>query len=184
MTKSFNILIVENQELIIDSFKMALAAISEKKGLTFNITEALDCEMAKIEIEKIDEGIPLDLLMINIGIPSMHTKKLLFPDDLAVGLREKSPETKIMAFTSNCDNYRLYNIFKLANPEGVASNADLDFKELEHALNTVLFDPPYYSNSIVSYMRLCVTNDVLLQQKDREILYHLSKGANTRELAL
>lgn len=183
MHKPINVLIVENQSLIIDSFKRALGYIGNTfKNLNFNINTVKNCEVAFAEIKKTTPNNLIDLVLLNINIPPCHTKEVLFIDDLALELKKQFPETKIIVFALKCDNYRINTILKELNPESILINTDVDFNELTHAIQTVLVEPPYYSKKVMRFIRGYMANDFIIDRIDRLILHYLSKGIKTNDL--
>lgn len=184
MLRPFNILIVENQSLIIDTFKKALELINNSfDNLDFKVTSSINCMSALAEVQNRPANNPIDLLLLNINIPPKHLEKTIFADDIAIALRKRFCETKIIVFTSNYNNYRIDNIIKTINPEGFLVNTDINFKELVYAIKTILVEPPYYSKSIISFLRKRMSNDFAIDNIDRIILYHLSSGTKMKDLS-
>ncbi len=183
MNKIINVLIVENQSLIIDVFKRALETVSDScNNLDFKLSIVSSCEFALAKIKNVTSNNLIDLMLLNINIPPFGSKNLIFADDLALELRKLSPKTKIIVFVFNCDNFRINTIMKTLDPESILVNTDIDFKELTHAIKTVLIRPPYYSRAILHFIRRHITNDFILDKIDRLILHHLSIGVKNKDL--
>ena len=49
-------------------------------------------------------------------------------------------------------------------------------------MKTITLNPPYYSSKALSAIRKKMSNDIELDEKDRQILYHLSKGTKNKDL--
>jgi DNA-binding NarL/FixJ family response regulator len=183
MSKTLNVLIVEDEPLIINILITALNQITESKGIfDFNIKSATDCDAANLEIQKAVRTKPLDLVLLDISLPASKDGKLLSGEDLGIEVRHFFPEVKIIVFTSHNNNYRLNNILKSLNPDGFIIKSDIDFNKLLEALNAVLEEMPYYSKAVLQLMRRHIFNDFTLDKIDRQILYQLSKGAKTKHL--
>ncbi|WP_169301380.1 response regulator [Pontimicrobium aquaticum] len=183
MNKQINVLIVEDEPLIINSLQNVLEHISDSdSGFTFKISTAKNCDTADYEIEKAINGIPLDLILLDISIPASKDRALLSGEDLGVKIRDLFPKAKIMVFTSHNNNYRLNNILKTINPDGFLIKSDIDFMDLVNATTIVLNGDPYYSNAILRLMRLHVANEFTLDGTNRKILYLLSKGIKNKDL--
>ena len=50
------------------------------------------------------------------------------------------------------------------------------------AFDTINNDPPYYSKSVKQFIRNDMTNRNVIDELDRKILFHLSKGVQTKDL--
>ncbi|WP_347923126.1 DNA-binding response regulator [Pontimicrobium sp. SW4] len=181
--KTIKVLIVENQSLIIDVFKRALNEVSKLyESFNFNINTIKNCESAFEVIKKMTPNSLIDIVLLNINLPPSSTSKLIFVDDIAQELRNRSPKAKLMVFTQKCDNYRISSILKTLDPESIIVNTDIDFKELIHAIRTILIEPPYYSKEVLQFIRRQMTNNFTLDNFDRLILHYLSKGIKMKDL--
>ena len=128
------------------------------------------------------KGIPFDLVLLDINIPSSTDQKFICGEDLGIEFKKFFPQIKIIVFTAHSSNYRLNSILKSLNPEGFLIKSDIDFVKLLDALNSVLTDLPYYSKAILQLMRRHMANEFTLDKIDRQLLYQLSKGAKMKHL--
>ncbi|WP_298900952.1 response regulator [uncultured Psychroserpens sp.] len=184
MTKQINVLIVEDEPLIASSLEAALKQISETNGLIdFKIKSTNNCDSANEAIKRAIRKNPFDLVLLDIGIPSSKDKQLLSGEDIGEELRKTFPEIKIIVFTSYTTNYRLNNILKSLNPEGFLLKSDVDFTKLIDAINAVIYDGPFYSKAILQLMRRHISNDFVLDQLDRQLIYQISRGAQIKDIA-
>ena len=81
------------------------------------------------------------------------------------------------------ESYRIHNIIKTINPEGLLIKSDLTSSELSEAFYKVLDNPPYYSSTVNGFLRKTITSDIVLDDKNRKILHLLSKGVKTKNLS-
>jgi len=183
--KPLNTLIVEDHQLIIDSYKMALDSVSQENlKFNFKITITKNCEEANDEIEHALTFSKIDLVFLDISLPPSKKLNILCGDDLGLKIREYFPNAKIIVSTHLDDNYRLINILKTFKPNSLLLKNELDFHKLKEAIVNVLYDIPYYTHSILKLVREHVSNDYNLDQVDRHMLYHLSQGVKTKDLPL
>lgn len=184
MNKTINVLIVEDEPLIIDSLERALDYLSNSEGAYDFVTKsATTSDIALKEIDKAIKSTPFDLILLDISIPASSDKRILSGEDLGAEIKGFFPSVKIIVFTSFNNNYRLNNILKSLDPDGFLIKSDITFSRLIDAINSVLKDPPYYSKAIQQLMRRHVSHDFVLDRIDRQLLYHLSKGAKTKDLS-
>jgi DNA-binding NarL/FixJ family response regulator len=103
--------------------------------------------------------------------------------DLGVLARQIVPGSKLVFMSSFSDNYRINNIFKTVNPEGYMVKSEIDELSLKAMVETVIDRPPYYTAGALAAIRRKMSNDITLDDQDLKILYHLSLGVNTRDIA-
>lgn len=72
---------------------------------------------------------------------------------------------------------------KNLNPEGLIIKSDIRKSEFFNAFEKVLADKLYYSQTVNEMLRLHFTNDFILDDIDRSILFHISKGVKTKDLS-
>ena len=184
MCNPINVLIVEDEPLIIDVLINALNAISETHGLyDFKIKTATNSDLALNEIDRAIMTKPFDLILLDISIPPSSDKRILSGEDLGIEIKNLFPKIKVIVFTSHNNNYRLNNILKSIDPDGFLIKSDLTFLKLLDAIKVVLQNPPYYSKAIQQLIRRHISHDFVLDKIDRQLLYHLYKGAKTVEIA-
>ncbi len=183
MTKTINVLIIEDEPLIINSFKSAFDSVEEVDGtIDFEYRFAKNCDAAAKEIDRAVKGKLFDLVLLNIDIGATTDGSLSCGEDLGVEIKETFPRAKMIVFSKHKDNYRLNNILQSINPEGFLIKSDIDFSALVKAIYNVLFEPPYYSSVVLRLLRRHITNDFVLDSIDRKLLYQLSKGTKTKDL--
>ena len=57
-----------------------------------------------------------------------------------------------------------------------------NYKELLKALETVIKSTPYYSKTVLNYMRQSLTNNIIIDKIDKTILHYLSVGTKMKDL--
>lgn len=183
MTEQLKTLIVEDHQLIVDSYITALEQISKNKPeISFNTIVAKDCDEANIEVEHAVAFGALDLVFLDISLKPSKDKKIISGDDIGIKIRKHFPDTKIIVSTHLYDNFRLINILESFNPNSLLLKNEVTFERLTESILNVIYDIPYYSHSILKLVRQLISNDYNLDQIDRKILYHLSLGTKTKDL--
>lgn len=183
--KIYSVLIIDDHPLISEAYKAAFKYFSEdNKNIQFSIDTAQNCDTAYEFIRRyITKNQILDIVFLDIKLPASKDGKFLSGEDLGLKITEILPETKIVVSTTYNDNYRIHSIFKSLNPDGFLIKNDITPKELIDTIHTIINDPPYYSKSVIKLLRKEISNDFVLDDVDRNILYHLSKGVMTKDLA-
>ncbi|MFL1012611.1 DNA-binding response regulator [Flavisericum labens] len=183
MTKQLNTLIIEDHPFIIEGYKRVLETISAEHGaIDFKISSAGNCDEANKEIKYATNHYIIDLVFLDISLPPSRDRKLISGDDIGLKLKSLFPNVKLIVATHLNNNYRLVNILKTLNPDGLLLKSELTFNNLKEGVTNVINDVPFYSRPILKLLRQHVSNDFNLDDIDRKMLYHLSQGAKTKEL--
>ncbi|MFI1744678.1 response regulator [Thalassobellus sediminis] len=183
MTELINVLIIEDHPLIVSAYENALKLISKKNSrLEFEIDVATNCDIAYKKIKEASNTKKAYFIFLDIKLPPSKNGKIISGEDLGVKIKMLLPNAKIIVATTYNDNYRINSIFKSINPDGLLIKNDLCPKELVNAIESVIGNTPYYSKSVVQLMRKQVSNDLVIDELDRKILYELSRGTKMNEL--
>ena len=121
-------------------------------------------------------------MFLDIRLPPSETNKMLSGEDLGIKIRERIPKAKIIISTTFNDNYRIHSIFRSINPEGFLIKNDITPQELVVGIETIMEDPPYYSKTVTKLLRKKISQEFILDNIDRELLYELSIGTKMKDL--
>jgi len=183
MVQKHTILIIDDHPLISDAYKSALIHVSSiNKLLEFKIDMANNCESALQKIKEASKKKGIDIIFLDIRLPSYTDCKILSGEDLGIEIRELLPNTKIIISTTFNDNYRIHSIFKSVNPDGFLIKNDITPEELITAIQAVIDGVPYFSITVIKLLRKQVSSNLLLDKIDRQLLYELSIGTKMKEL--
>ncbi|WP_299550663.1 DNA-binding response regulator [Seonamhaeicola sp.] len=176
-------LIIEDQPIVLDGYIRVLETIASRyDALNFKIRIAESYDEAIMDIEHAIDYNIINLVLLDINLPPSKNGKLVSGDDLAIKLRFHFPGVKIIVLTQLNDNYRLVNILKNVKPDGLLVKSELKPEDFVEAVLDVLNDIPFYSDSVLKVIRRHLSNDLNLDDIDRQMLYHLSLGAKTKDL--
>ncbi|WP_299334908.1 DNA-binding response regulator [uncultured Psychroserpens sp.] len=183
MSNTLNVLIAEDEPLIIRIVTRALHEISQSFDISYcNIKSVTDYDTALKEINEAFNTTPFDLIVLDTNINMYNDEVLDCCEDIGAGLKANFPNAKVIVLTSCNNNYKIHNILKSLNPDGLLIRSDIDFDELIKALSSVLHHAPYYSRAILKLIRIHIANDFSLDKIDRQLLYHLSLGTTMKYL--
>ncbi len=183
MTVTIKILMIDDHPMIIEGYQNTLL-FSKKENQVLEIDIANNCDEAISFMDKsIKNNRPYDVLFVDISLPPSKDGLMNSGEDLAIYARKVLPKSKIVILTMFDESYRIHNIIKNINPEGFLIKSDLTSSELASAFQAVLHNPPFYSGTVNSHLRKTNESDIVIDDKNRKILYLLSQGAKNKSLA-
>ncbi len=178
-----NILIVEDHPLISNVYENTLKLVESKnQNLKFKIEVVTNCDDAYLRITNARKTERIDLVFLDIKLPPSKNRDIISGEDLGLRIRALLPKAKIVISTTYNDNYRVNSIFKSLNPDGFLIKNDLNPKELILAIEKIVDNTPYYSKSVVELMRKQTSNNLMIDEIDRKLLFELSRGSKMSEL--
>ena len=181
MEQHLKILMVDDHPMIIEGYQNTLLA-TKKEHQQYKIDIATTCDMANELIKKSAKNIPYDILFFDISLPPSKDGLITSGEDLAKIARVYLPDAKIIILTMFNESFRILNIIKGINPEGLLIKSDLTSRELAEAFQQILESPPYYSSTVNNFLNTTVTSDIYVDEINRKILHLLSQGVKTKGL--
>ncbi|SEB42920.1 DNA-binding response regulator, NarL/FixJ family, contains REC and HTH domains [Tenacibaculum sp. MAR_2009_124] len=177
-------LIIDDHPLISEAYKSAFKFLeSQNNPYSFDIHVKHNCDDAQQIIHHYAETKQnIDIIFLDMRLPPSSDGKILSGEDLGLKINQVLPESKIIVSTTFNDNYRVHNIIRRINPDGFLVKNDITPKELVTAIEEVLTTPPYYSKTVMKMIRTQVSNEYILDDIDRKILYELSIGNRMKKL--
>lgn len=175
-----NILIVDDHPFIIEGYKNAITRYNPKE-YEFLISQAHDCRSAYDLIENADTPV-FDIAFLDISMPAYEEKDLFSGEDLAKLLSKKMPYCKIILLTMYTELLKIKTIIRTINPNGLIIKNDLTFDELLFAFDKVIRSDKYYSQSVQKMLNQSTHNSIEIDEFDKQILFHLSKGTLVEEM--
>lgn len=180
--KVVRILAVDDHEMTTTGYKYILEGEPfEKFEVRVDIATTYAAGKEKIEFSA--RSLNYDIILLDIQLFAPHEKEIRNGEDLGVLARKLVPETKVVFMSSYSDNLRINSIFKSVDPDGYMVKSEIDEKSLRAMVETVMDKPPYYTAGAFSAIRRRMKNDVVLDELDRKILYYLSIGTRTKDIA-
>ncbi|SHG61634.1 response regulator [Flavobacterium defluvii] len=175
-----NILIVDDHPFIIEGYKNAITRYNPNE-YDFIIAQAHDCKSAYDLLE--DENTPqFEIAFLDISMPAYEEKNLFSGEDLAKLIMKKMPYCKIVLLTMYTELLKIKTIIRTINPNGLIIKNDLTFDELLFAFDKVMKNEKYYSQSVVKMLNQSPHNSIEIDEFDKQILFHLSKGTEVTEM--
>lgn len=176
------ILAVDDHEMTTTGYKYILEA-EEFDDFEVRVEIATSFEMGKEKIEFSARSLNYDIILLDIQLFPPHLKEIRSGEDLGILAREIVPESKVVFMSSFSDNLRINSIFKSVDPDGYMVKSEIDEKSLRTMVETVVTKPPYYTAGAFAAIRRRMTNNIVLDELDKKILYYISIGTRTKDIA-
>jgi len=181
MKNNVSILMVDDHPMIIEGYKNTLLE-NCKKPANCQIDIAFNCDEATALIEKNVKKKPYDLALIDIKLPPSSDGTITSGEDLALVFKQHYPGAKVIISTMHNEDSRIHNILQNVNPEGFLIKSDLSSTELVRAYEEIMDGKTYYSTTVTNHFRKMMNNNFSLDKVNLQILYHLSRGVQTKNL--
>ena|SRR5690554_4469941 len=183
-SKKLNTIIIDPHPLLIQVYRNILEELeASNKGLHFKIDDASSCDMAMMFLERMyATKQEIDLVLLDIRIPPTQKTTNLIGIDLGAEIRTRYPKAKIVVNAAYNNSYHTSTILITINPEGFLIKTDVTLEILKQAIMDALFNPPYYSKSVLKWVQKSGTHDISLDKWDRRLLYELSQGVKMKDL--
>lgn len=183
MMETIRILMIDDHPMIIEGYQNTLQ-FTKKDTQNLEIDIANNCDEAIAFMNKsVQTNRHYNVLFIDISLPPSKDGLMNSGEDLAIYARKTLPKAKVIILTMFDESYRIHNIIQTINPEGFLIKSDLTSSELASAFQAVLHNPPFYSGTVNSHLRKTNESDIVIDEKNRKILYLLSQGAKNKSLA-
>jgi DNA-binding NarL/FixJ family response regulator len=177
--KSF--LIVDDHPINVDSYLALLKKIKryEKSNYLF----AYDCEQAfnTINNNYLNEK-AIDFALIDISLPAYEDKKLYSGSDVAVYIRQKFSNCKIIIISMHKEPLWVNQIIKELNPEGFIAKSDINYKCFPEIFKCIEESEIYLSQSIVLAQKILIQKNINWDNYDSKILQLIADGIKTINL--
>jgi DNA-binding NarL/FixJ family response regulator len=177
-----NILIVDDHPMTADSYVNLLSDNDFQKKNPFFI-KSYDCEDAYKKINFYHkQNINIDLALLDLSLPSYKEFNINNGIDLALLIREKFTNCKIVLLTMHSEPLTVDKILKAIKPEGFISKSDINFELFPIICKKILEGEIFQSSAIIESQRELFKNNINWDNHDSEILILISQGVKTTNL--
>ena len=182
-SKDLNILIVDDHPMVLEAFESVLVNLNTD-SLKVSIDCALNCDSAITYIRTSAKTSSYDIVFLDITLPESSDGKIIDGEDLALMVKNTLPDAKIVILTGINENHRINSILKTIDPSGLIIKTDINSSDLMTAFDTVLNHPPYYSSTVLEFLRkqMRLETHEALDDLNRKIIFYISKGIKTKNL--
>ncbi|SDV99369.1 response regulator [Aequorivita viscosa] len=182
-TNNINVLMVDDHKMTLVGYSSALEGINRTSNIyQFTVTHSTTIDAALRELNEWFNYRLLHLVFLDIQLPKDSNNQYQSGEDLGIVIRKKFPQTKIIIITTFDNNLLIQNLLESINPEGLIIKSDLVPENFMDAVLDVLEDPPYYSKTVIKFLRKQHGFNYHLDRLDRLIIYYISAGKQTKDL--
>lgn len=186
LSKDIKVLVIEDHPIVLEQLVKALQIAEQKYSqYCFFIDTANNIEEAytKITYKLTGKTEQYDLILLDIKLPEYKKQNMFSGEDLGKWINKKiKPTPSIIVTTSYTDAYRILNIVRTIDPDGLIVKSNITNNTLVEAIHKSLNDPPYYSSTVNKKIRKEVASNKILDDLDRKILHLIANGANMKDL--
>lgn len=175
MKQQYQVLLIDDHLITIDAYKSVLEMMSEE----FIITEAQDIDSALTKMKSQPQLLPFDIAFVDIHLPKSRTTNLESGEELALELRKKFPDIKIIIPTQHNQAERIRYIINSVGPDALLLKDEFRSSQISNAVHAVLNNELYFSPKVYSVLRM---TDLQLDVYDLKILSCLARGVKIKDM--
>lgn len=151
-------------------------ALLEKEIPVFTSFKALNCEEA---YHIINSASVLDWAIIDYQIPEFEEKELNNGIDIALLIKKHHPKCKVIMITAYQEAVIVYDIHKKAQPDALIIKNDISYTTFKECFE---YNGRYLSVTAQKAVTLINSNEELVNDINREILFYLKQGFKINEI--
>lgn len=174
------ILMVDDHPPMIEGYKAILS--SNAAGHTIKTVAAHCCQTAHAILTETINPVAFDMAILDISLPPFEEKDLRSGVNVALLVKKHQPFSKIIILTSHTGSLLLNSILNQCKPEGLLVKSDLLSEEFLLAFDTILKGGTHYSATVKKQKHDLLSNDILSDIYNRQIIILLSQGIKTKNL--
>lgn len=171
--------IINEHPITAQAYKSVLVSnqISIKLSLhiSYNVFSAIKKLNANINFKN-------HLFILDTNLSFCKNDKINSLEKLCEYIKLKFHKTKILITTASKNSLSLTNIIYMINPDGLLVKSDITSLDLLSAVKHLISGNPYYSISVTKLLRKKISQKVILDNIDAEILKELSNGSKMIDL--
>lgn len=172
-----NVLIVDDHPMTVSGYIDCLS----KKNLFHEellFSRAYDCKTAFEIVTKNT----FNLVILDQGLPSYEQAGIFSGSDLALFIRKKMCNCKIVFITAHSEVIIVYDMVKKIDPDGLLIKNDITPENLPSAVREILNGNNFKSPTVKKIIQEVWKKDLMVDDINRQILMYLSKGYKIKDL--
>ena len=175
-----HILMIDDHPSMIEGYKSILSF--NDLGLRITTTPAYNCESAYNIIDKTSVSEAFDFAFVDLSLPPYLEKNIKSGEDLALLIKNKFPDCKIVILTSHAEAFILDAIQKNIAPNGLLVKSDFTADEFLLAFEKIYNNHFYTSRTVVENIAELHEKSAFLDENNRKLITLLAEGVKTKNL--
>lgn len=175
MKEHYHILLIEDHLITLEAYRGVLELMPQE----FIITEAQSIDEALKKIENQPQLLPFDIAFVDIHLPKSTPSKMESGEELALALKKRFPNIKIIIPTQYNQPERIRYIMDTASPDALLLKEEFRSIHISKAVETVLSGGTYYSEKVESLLR---NNSMEFDDYDLKILGCIARGVKIKDI--
>lgn len=175
MKERYHILLIEDHLITLEAYRGVLELMPQE----FFVTEARNIGEALKKIEYQPQLLPFDIAFVDIHLPKSESTKMESGEELALELKKRFPNIKIIIPTQYNQPERIRYIMDTANPDALLLKEEFRSIHISKAVETVLSGGTYYSEKVESLLR---NNSMEFDDYDLKILGCIARGVKIKDI--
>ena len=175
-----HILMIDDHPSMIEGYKSILSF--NELGLKITTTPAYNCETAFNIIDTTPAFKGFDFAFVDLSLPPYLEKNIKSGEDLALLIKNKFPNCKIVILTSHAEAFILDSIQKNIAPNGLLVKSDFTAEEFLQAFEKIYNNHFYMSKTVVDNIAELQLKNSFLDENNRKLITLLAEGVKTKNL--
>ena len=175
-----HILMIDDHPSMIEGYKSILSF--NDLGLRITTTPAYNCESAYNIIDSTPVFKAFDFAFVDLSLPPYLEKNIKSGEDLALLIKNKFPNCKIVILTSHAEAFILDAIQKNIAPNGLLVKSDFTADEFLLAFEKIYNNHFYTSRTVVENIAELHEKSAFLDENNRKLITLLAEGVKTKNL--
>ena len=171
---------IDDHPSMIEGYKSILSF--NDLGLRIITTPAYNCESAYNIIDKTSVSEAFDFAFVDLSLPPYLEKNIKSGEDLALLIKNKFPDCKIVILTSHAEAFILNAIQKNIAPNGLLVKSDFTADEFLLAFEKIYNNHFYTSRTVVENIAELHEKSAFLDENNRKLITLLAEGVKTKNL--
>lgn len=174
-------LIVDRLQIQINEYASLL--LLEDKFVNTSINKATSFLTAYEFLQKgVSQNQSFDLVIIDLDLSKEEKHPLNSGIKLVLLIKKLMPNAKIIITSIQTEFIKVYDLWKMLQPNGYAIKNDLNTNDFLLMVNKVLSGSIYKSPQVNKYINKIWEKQLLVEDYNRKILYYLDSGFRTVEI--
>ena len=175
-----HILMIDDHPSMIEGYKSILSF--NDLGLRITTTPAYNCESAYNIIDNTPVFKAFDFAFVDLSLPPYLEKNIKSGEDLALLIKNKFPNCKIVILTSHAEAFILDDKKKNIAPNGLLVKSDFTADEFLLAFEKIYNNHFYTSRTVVENIAELHEKSAFLDENNRKLITLLAEGVKTKNL--